>query len=122
MGSILSSVGVPNGMIPKIILTAERILGSPGDALSAGVFLCRICSNYIVRTTSLTTSSWHALSNGVISRLKSFPLGILLTICVRFKYEDLYYLWCEALDKNVEITHQNSVARSRWSHSHLLEI
>lgn len=38
--------------------------------------------------------------------MKSFPLGILLTICIRFKYEDLY---CEALDENVEIH-----TRTQW--------
>jgi mRNA capping enzyme len=76
MGSILSSVGVPNGMIPEIISTAERILRSPGGALSASVFLCGICSNYIVRTTSLTTSSWHACPiQWSDLTLEVFPVG-----------------------------------------------
>jgi hypothetical protein len=67
MGSILSSFGVPNSMIPEILVAAEKIMMSDAGALSAGVFLSGICSSYIVRTASLTTSSWHAPSYGHLS-------------------------------------------------------
>ncbi len=103
LGSILSYFGVPNSMIPEILAAAEKIMISDTGALSAGVFLFGICSNNIVRTTSLTTSSWHAPSNRDISRLKSLPLGIFITICVRFQYQDLYYLWCEAIKELLEL-------------------
>jgi hypothetical protein len=103
MGSILSSFGVPNSMILEILQAAEKIMMSDVGALSAGVFLCGICSYYIVKTTSLTTSCGHTHSNGVIFRLKSLPLGILLTICVRFQYQDLNYLWCEAIEEILEL-------------------
>ncbi len=103
MGSILSSFGVQNSMIPEILEAAEKIMMSDAGALSAGVLLCGIYSNNILRTTSPTTSSWHAPSNRDISRLKSLPLGILITICVRFQYQDLYYLWCEAIKELLEL-------------------
>jgi hypothetical protein len=109
MGSILSSFGVPNSMIPEILAAAEKIMMSDTGALSAGVFLCGICSNNRVRTTSVTTSRWHAISNGVISHLKSLPLGILITICVRFQYQDLCYLWCEAIKELLELN-----TRTQW--------
>jgi hypothetical protein len=90
-------------MIPEILAAADKIMMSDAGALSAGVFLCGICSYFIIKTTSLTTSSWHAPSNVVISRLKSLPLGILLTICVRFQYQDLNYLRCEAIEEILEL-------------------
>lgn len=88
--SIMSHLGVPNGLIEEISTTTKKIAETGTGGVTAGLYITGIVSNMLVRTTSRVPNSWFVPSNGTIENLLGFSMGIQMVLARRIQRESWY--------------------------------